>query len=391
MERRSFGRIRKCQPSGRYQAAYTGPDGIIYKAPSTYGQREDAEGWLIDRRREIDRDLWSPPATVEQKKAKRERLLTFGEYSDAWLEARRVKGRPLRPRTKNHYRDLLDKHLLPTFGKKPIKGITPDMVDRWYDQTAPTAPTLRAHCYSLLSTIMDSARKDRRRLIEVNPCMIDGAARSPDPRIDPTPATVEQLDILFAAMPDHLRALVHLTSWCAMRWGEITELRRGDIDIERREVKITRQVIRDKDENGKGKFEVGPPKSDAGIRTVAVPMDVWPDIQRHLDLYVDRRADALLFPAKSGSHLQPSTVYRHFYKARDAAGRPDLRLHDCRHTGATLYAQTNATLAEIMERLGHSTVTAAMRYQHVANGRDRQNADRMSELARPKHVDTSTD
>jgi integrase len=63
------------------------------------------------------------------------------------------------------------------------------------------------------------------------------------------------------------------------------------------------------------------------------------------------------------------------------AGRPDLRLCDLRHTGAVLAAQTGATLAELMARLGHSTPGAALRYQHAAAGRDAQIAARLSELA----------
>lgn len=80
--------------------------------------------------------------------------------------------------------------------------------------------------------------------------------------------------------------------------------------------------------------------------------------------------------------MQPSTLYRHFYKARAAAERPDLPWHDLRHTGATLAAQTGATLAELMTRLGHSTHQAALRYQHAAHGRDRVIADALSKLAK---------
>jgi integrase len=89
------------------------------------------------------------------------------------------------------------------------------------------------------------------------------------------------------------------------------------------------------------------------------------------------------FPAKSGRHLQPSTFYRHYYKARTAAGRDKLRFHDLRHTGATMAAQTGATLAELMNRLGHSTPGAAMKYQHAAEGRDKIIAAALSKLAQP--------
>ena len=63
------------------------------------------------------------------------------------------------------------------------------------------------------------------------------------------------------------------------------------------------------------------------------------------------------------------------------AGRPDLRFHDLRHTGAVLAAQTGATLAELMGRLGHSTSSAAMRYQHAAADRDKAIAEALSRLA----------
>ena len=63
------------------------------------------------------------------------------------------------------------------------------------------------------------------------------------------------------------------------------------------------------------------------------------------------------------------------------AGRPDLRCHDLRHTGAAFAAQTGATIAELMGRLGHTTPGAAMRYQHAAADRDAEIARRLSELA----------
>ena len=78
--------------------------------------------------------------------------------------------------------------------------------------------------------------------------------------------------------------------------------------------------------------------------------------------------------------MAASTLYRVFYRARDAAGRPDLRWHDLRHTGAVLAASTGATLAELMARLGHSTPGAALRYQHAAQGRDAEIARALSDL-----------
>lgn len=388
-ERRKFGRIRKCQPSGRYQAAYTAPDGRVYRAERTFAAREDAEGWLTDRRREIDRELWSPPATVDQQKAakqKRAGAERFAPYALRWLETRTVKGRPLKPRTREHYRKLLTDYLIPAFGNKEVRDITMESVDRWYARTLKDKPTMRAHAYSLLRTILETART-RDRIIDVNPCLVRGGG-TVSRKVKPKPATLEELTIATAAMPERYRLMVPLAAWCALRFGELVELRRSDIEL-------TERTERDQDGNGvviregvvkirRGAVRVGSdwivgdPKSEAGARDVAVPPHLVPMVKDHLE---NLRRDDLLFSAASGGHLQPSTLYRHWYKARSAAGREDLRWHDLRHSGAVFAAQTGATLAELMARLGHSTPQAAMRYQHAAQGRDREIAAALSRLA----------
>lgn len=313
-------------------------------------------------------------AVAAAKKPKRKPDVTFADYAARWLETRTVKGRPLRPRTRAHYQSLLDHQNLETFGRKPLRSITMESVDRWYAKTPVDTPTLRAHAYSLLRTILETART-RDKLITTNPCMISGAG-SAERVVKPKPATLEQLDTLVGEMPARLQLMVLLAAWCALRFGELVELRRKDIDLEDHVVKIRRAAVR-----VDGGWVVGDPKSDAGKRDVSIPPHIAPAVLRHLTKHVGPKPDALLFPAKSGDHLQPSTLYRHFYRAREKAKRPDLRWHDLRHSGAVLAAQTGATLAELMARLGHSTHQAAMRYQHAAQGRDRQIADALSKLA----------
>lgn len=373
--RRTFGRIRKCQPSGRYQASYVGPDDRLYKAPKTFDAREDAEAWLTDRRREMDRELWSPPGTAEQKATKKAAAVKFRPYAENWVQTRTVRGRPLRPRTREHYEDLLETHIYPTFGAKAIRDISMESVDRWYGKTALDKPTTRAHCYSLLKTILETART-RDRIIEANPCVIRGAG-STERKIKPRPATLEQLEIIVGEMPEHLKLMVLLASWCAMRFGELVELQRRDVDVDDKVIRIRRAAVR-----VDGGWEEGDPKSDAGKRDVAIPPHLLPAVEDHLTKYVDGKQNSLLFPPKNGGrHLQPSTLNRHYSKARAKAKRTDLRFHDLRHSGAVWAAQTGATLAELMARLGHSTPQAAMRYQHQAEGRDAVIAAGLSKIA----------
>ena len=130
-----------------------------------------------------------------------------------------------------------------------------------------------------------------------------------------------------------------------------------------------------------GGATVGPPKTDAGIRDVAIPPHLHDIVRDHLKDHVRPAQDSLLFRSDSGGHLYESVVYKRWNAARKVAGRPDLRFHDLRHTGATLAAQAGATTAELQARLGHTTSDAAMIYQHAAKGRDRQLARELSRLA----------
>lgn len=362
-KRRQFGAIRKL-PSGRYQATYTGPDARRYKAPTTFDSELDAEAWLTDVRRAISRQEWTP-----EWGTRRPTTILFGDYAQAWLV-----NRPLKPRTREHYGRLLDRQINPTFADTPIKMITPHMVRNWHTGLGSSTPTLRSHAYALLRTILSQAVSDGE--LQNNPCHIRGAGSSK--RVHKIkPATIRELTALTEALPRRYRSMVLLAAWCGLRLGELTELRRKDVNLTLGVLHVRRAVVR-----VGGRFEVGTPKSDAGIRDVAVPPHLLPLLQAHLHSDVASGREALLFPAADGrSHMAPSSLYKVFYPAREAAGRPDLRFHDLRHTGAVLAASTGATLAELMARLGHSTAGAAMRYQHASQDRDRIIADALSALA----------
>ncbi len=358
--RRTFGALRTL-PSGRYQASYIAPDGLRYNAAHTFDTRLDAEGWLAAESRKISLDAWVPP------QERRVVALTFGEYAERWLA-----DRPLKPRTAEHYRSLLDKQILPTFADVALKHVTPASVRRWYANLGARKPTLRAHAYGLLRTICGTAVADE--LIPANPCTIRGAGSSRRV-VRIKPATLDELAVIVAAMPERLRLMVLLASWCALRFGELAELRRRDLDLKAGVVKVRRGVVR-----AGGRVIVGTPKTASGVRDVAIPPHLLPLVEAHLHDHVEPGPDALLFPADSGRNIAPSTLYRSFCVARKAAGRDDLRWHDLRHTGAVLAASTGATLAELMGRLGHSSPAAAMRYQHVAKDRDHAIAAALSRL-----------
>jgi integrase len=360
--RRSFGRLRRLR-SKRWQAAYIGPDNALHHALTTFVAKIDAEAWLAEERRLISVGGWTPP----EHRSILTTTITLAQYAKPWLA-----DRTLKPRTREHYQSLLDRLILPSLGDKPLKGVTPVTIRTWHADLGTKTPTLRAHAYGLLRTILASALHDG--LITANPCHIRGAGNSK--RVHKIkPLTLPELETLTAAMPARYQAMVLLAAWCGLRFGELTELRRSDIDMKNGRIKIRRAVV-----HVDGKAIVGTPKSDAGIRDVAVPPHLLPILKAHIAEHAEFGRDGLLFPAAHGGHLAPSSLYKVFYPARKAAGRPDLRWHDLRHTGAVLAAATGATLAELMARLGHSTQGAALRYQHAAQDRDMEIAKRLSAM-----------
>ncbi len=365
--KRGFGRIRRL-PSKRYQASFVGPDLVRHPAPTTFQTKGDAEAWLSGEQRLIGAGTWTPP----KLRTKGAEPLRFGAYASAWLAER-----PLKPRTRAGYRDLLDKHLLPTFGGMALASISPATVRAWYAGLGKGRPTTNARAYGLLRTILGTALTDGE--VAANPVHIRAAGSVKRAR-KIRPASLDELEAIVAALPERYRAMALLCSWCGLRFGEVTELRRRDVDLKAAVLRIRRGVVR-----VDGEVVIAGPKSEAGIRDVAIPPHLVPVLARHLVGHVATPQSALLFPAadRDGTgveaHMAPSSLYRVFYPARAAAGRPDLRWHDLRHTGAVLAASTGATLAELMGRLGHSTPGAAMRYQHVAQGRDAQIAAALSQ------------
>lgn len=352
------GSIRKL-PSGRWQARYrTTPGGPLTPAPVTFQTKLDAATWL-----RLHGEGYTPatpgPAPL------------LGDYAARWLALRDVA-----PRTRADYQRHLTQRILPTFGTVPMDRITPDDVRAWHAGIG--APVQAARAYGLLHAIYATAAADD--VVPTNPCRIRGA-QNPRTRTVPVILSPSDVQALTEAMPDRYRALVAVAAWCGLRFGEVTELRRGDVDTSEGVIRVRRAVTR-----VDGRYVVGPPKSDAGVRDVVIPPHVLPLVQHHLTAHTGREPGALLFPARHGGHLAPSTLARVFAPARDSIGRPTLRVHDLRHFAGTSATLAGASLREVQARLGHSTVGAAMRYQGLAQGRDRDLAAALSELAQPAPV-----
>ena len=236
--KRRFGRVREL-PSGRWQARYKGPDGTDRPAPRTFDSKTSAERWLTLTEAEIISGDWIDPDAGR---------VLFGKYASDWIEERPG----LRPKTIELYRYLLRRHLVPAFGTRSLAEIREPHVRRWRKDLLDTGVTVVtvAKAYRLLKAILNTAVDDG--LIRRNPCRIKGAGQ--EKSAERPVLTVPQVYALAAVTDERYRALVLLAALTSLRWGELAALRRSDIDIQARTVRVTRQL----NERDGGGFSFGP-------------------------------------------------------------------------------------------------------------------------------------
>ncbi|MEA2826290.1 MAG: hypothetical protein QOG43_729 [Actinomycetota bacterium] len=362
--RRQLGGVDRL-PSGRYRVRLTDPATGARVSAGTFTNKADAEKAFASAVTAQDRGTWVAPRTT----------LTLADYSNQWLESRLTsKGTRLRPRVRELYEGQLRLHILPTLGRAPLAKLRPTTVRSWYTALVDHGPGVitAAKCYRLLRAILNTAVEDG--LLAVNPCTIRGAGaeRSPE-RIIPT---VGQVVDLADTVDPRYRALVLLAAFGGLRRGELFGLRRRHVDLTRGlvTVEVQRQQL------AHGELIVGPPKSEAGRRTVALPPQAIVALQSHIDQWTGPAADDWVFTGAKGGPLRDAVWQHHWDVARRSVGLADLHFHDLRHVSATLTAATGAGVKEIMHRLGHSSAQAALRYQHATPERDRSIAEAISRL-----------
>ncbi|NKY16785.1 tyrosine-type recombinase/integrase [Tsukamurella spumae] len=388
--KRGFGTVRK-QRSGRYQAQYTGPDGVRYPL-GTYGTARQADAALSKVRVAIDYGTWVSPAEqarldAEAEAAAEAHRLTVAEYAEQWIPT--LKSHSHRHNSASRFR----LHINPVLGDTALADLTRELCDSWYRGCCPKYPTQRARCYENLRAMLNDAVD--RGLIGTNPLRIKGASTVSAAR-KPQTASLEQLTALMDAMPEQDRAGILIAAWCGLRAGEVTALQRQDAATDPAasvpkaptvRLWIRRHLVQNRGRSaGEPSLLIVTGSKASGIEeAVVVPPHIVPELWEHLDRFVAEHPRAWLFPSRTDPEapLHPSTLDNAWQKAKRSAGLAQFTYHDLRRTGMTITAESGATLAEMMARLRHRTITAAQRYIVQAQGADVRVAERISAKAAP--------
>ncbi len=346
---RRFGNIRK-RESGRWQARYLGPDGVMRTAPNTFARKEEAQRWLTLAEAEIAREEWIAPERAR---------ITVQEYSERWIEQRPN----LRPRTVQLYEWILRKHITPYIGRVPLGKLDTPAVRDWRAAllAAGASQSSAAKAYRLLRAILMTAVKEDE-IIRKNPCRIPGADQ--EKSAERPVLTIRQIFELTEKVPERYRALILVTTFGCLRWGEVSALKRRDIDVQLGTVRVREAFT---EQRGKG-LVLGPTKSRAGARVVALPATVMPRVVAHLDAYVAAGQEAFVFTTPSGRPIWRGN-FNKLVEWRDTVasiGAAELHFHDLRHTGNVLAARSGTSLRDLMTRMGHDSPRAALIYQHAS-------------------------
>jgi len=377
--RRGFGSIRRL-PSKRYQASYAGPDQQRHFAPVTFETVADAEAWLMEERKLIVGDLWKPAAVriaevneqarVQAAHREKRQALTVARFAEDWISQL-----DLRPTTRRDYESGLRNHIAPTIGQTPLELLTKAEVRAWWATLDSGKPRARAKAYQLLHNIMGGALD--MELIDNNPVSLPRRTKVRGKRAKTVESlTVDQLKRLADAMPERLRAAVLLAGYCGLRYGELTELRRRDLDLTAGTMKVSRGVVK-----VTGGYVVGDTKTSAGVRPIHIPPHLIPVLRQHVTKHAAWGQDGLIFPAPNGGHLHSSSFARAFTKAADTIGRPDATPHTLRHTSVSLAHEAGATFATNKARHGHTSDAMSQLYTHSLEGADKRLARQLSRMA----------
>ncbi|MDY6918451.1 MAG: site-specific integrase [Chloroflexota bacterium] len=352
------------------------------------GTKRDADKRLAELLHQLDTGAFMSPGKT-----------TVADYLERWLADYAQAN--LAPRTFEGYRTIIRGHLIPGLGQLPLTRLKPEHIQRYYsdmlshgraDGKGALSPRTVRHHHMVLHKALDTAVK--WGLLSRNPA----DAISPPRCQSPQWHTLGEHDIqvlLEAAKSTPYYAFFYTALFTGMRRSEILALRWCDVDL----VMCQAYVRRALHHLLSGEVVIRPPKSATGSRTVALTPSTAIVLKEHREkqqleaVMIGRtvKDDDLVFSTIEGRALLPNTVTHAWRNLVRRLGLGNVRLHDCRHSHASLLLKQGVHPKVVQERLGHSSITLTLdTYSHVTPGLQEAAAKRFDEvLARPLELEPS--
>ena len=322
--------------------------------------------------------------------------MRFDEWLwDYWMPVVETR---VKPSTVHSYSAVIRNHVAPELGGVPLANLKPQMFHNLYQRllqsgnvttggglAVTSVRNVHLIIHKALSDAVDAGLLPRSPASRVKP---------PRSRADSTELrywTPAELKTFLDLIRGHrLETALHLTAMTGARRGEIAGLRWVDVDLD-----VARITIRQTLLTVGGKVEVSSPKSNRG-RTIDLDQRTNTLLRQHLEqqqargeAYLNRDGgEGYLFRGKDGSRIHPRALHNAFRWIVDNSDLPRIRLHDLRHTHASIAVKAGVPIGVVSERLGHSDPGFTLsRYSHIMPGMQREAADK---IARVVHLDEVT-
>jgi len=353
----------------RYEVRLRGTDGA--ERSKSFRTRKDAESYERAQLTDKARGTWSDP---------RAGRVTLAEWVTEWQ--RTIVH--LRPSSIRIYDTNLRLHVLPVLGAQPLGKITTPMLRGWLsdlmvkhvgrDLDRTLAPATVHQAYRALHVVLMSAVENG--YVGRNP--LDGVK---PPKVEHEQMrflTAEQVLALANAIDPGYRAFVLVASFCGLRAGELLGLRWCNVSLPDRRIHVSEQL-----DYANARGETTAPKSSAGRRAVSMPHVVSKALAEHaLGGYAGQRPDGFVFVSPAGGPVDLNNFRDRVWRPAIAkAGVAPLRIHDMRHTCASLAIAAGADVKVVQNLLGHASAAMTLdRYGHLMPGRSEAVADRLDAL-----------
>jgi integrase len=316
--------------------------------------------------------------------------ITLGSYLiDKWLPAKKAQ---LRPSTFDSYSRNIDRHVIPAIGRIPLQRLTPEDLDGFYTTLAEGGPdehrALAPKTIHLIHEMLHKALADAERkgsIVRNVADLADPPKLSSAKKQAMNVWDADQLRQFLDSIKQHrLHAAYYLAANTGMRRGEVLGLRWRDVDLDARRLSVHQALV-----SVAYAVQIADVKTGSGRRTIDIDtrtigvLRSWRkrQLEERLALGALHEDHGLVFARPEGTPIHPDLFSKTFDRMTASSDLPVIRLHDLRHSHASLLLRSGVPVKVVSERLGHATPAFTMTvYQHVLPGMQAEAASTFADL-----------